>query len=85
MDEHQVTWSKSLLLGNEELRPFLTIDQAAFKIQQLHRNWRARETARDAMRVAWNRVYSPQVCACVHAHCFLKPETPGLFSLLRIA
>ncbi|CAM9649071.1 unnamed protein product [Scytosiphon promiscuus] len=55
-----VTWTKPLLLGREELRPFLTTDQAAFKIQQLHRNWRARETARDAMRVAWNRVYSPQ-------------------------
>lgn len=57
----KVTWTKPLLLGKEELRPFLTIDEAAFKIQQLHRNWRARETARDAMRVAWNRVYSPQV------------------------
>eukprot|EP00903_Cladosiphon_okamuranus_P014599 g13538.t1 len=56
----EVTWTKPLLLGKEELRPFLTIDEAAFKIQQLHRNWRARETARDAMRVAWNRVYSPQ-------------------------
>ncbi|CAM9665584.1 unnamed protein product, partial [Hapterophycus canaliculatus] len=56
----QVTWNKPLLLGKEELRPFLTIDQAAFKIQQLHRNWRAREIARDAMRVSWNRVYSPQ-------------------------
>lgn len=57
----QVTWSKPLLLGKEELRPFLTRDQAAFKIQQLHRSWKARETVRDAMRAEWSRVYSPQV------------------------
>lgn len=57
----KVTWSKPRLLGKEELRPFLTANEAAFKMQQLHRNWKAREIARDAMRVAWNRVYSPQV------------------------
>ncbi|CAM9347272.1 unnamed protein product [Ectocarpus fasciculatus] len=56
----KVTWSKPRLLGKEELRPFLTANEAAFKMQQLHRNWKAREIARDAMRVAWNRVYSPQ-------------------------
>lgn len=72
----QVMWRKPRLLGREELRPFLTRDEAAFKIQQLHRNWKAREIARDAMRAEWSRVYSPQVvplrtpvgigCATVH-------------------
>ncbi|CAM9237297.1 unnamed protein product, partial [Sphacelaria rigidula] len=57
----QVTWRKPRLLGREELRPFLTSEQAAHKIQQLYRNWKAREIARDAMRRDWSRVYSPQV------------------------
>lgn len=74
----KVTWKKPLLLGKEELRPFLTIDQAAFKIQQLHRNWRAREVARDAMRMAWNRVYSPQVCAYICATALPRPNPLNL-------
>ncbi|CAM9693777.1 unnamed protein product [Ascophyllum nodosum] len=56
----EVNWNKPRLLGREEFRPFLTPDKAAFKIQQLHRNWRAREIARDGMRAAWCRVFSPQ-------------------------
>ncbi|CAM9361288.1 unnamed protein product, partial [Discosporangium mesarthrocarpum] len=56
----QVSWRKPLLLGNEELRPFLTREEAAFKIQQLHGNWKSRETAREHMRQEWSRVFSPQ-------------------------
>ncbi|CAM9593047.1 unnamed protein product, partial [Choristocarpus tenellus] len=56
----KVSWNKPLLLGNEELRPFLSEDQAAFKIQQLLRNLRAREFVRNLMRKQWSRVYSPQ-------------------------
>ncbi|KAG5177347.1 hypothetical protein JKP88DRAFT_273977 [Tribonema minus] len=55
----RVSWHKPRVLGSEELRPFLTRDEAAFKMQQLHRNWRARERARNLLRRYWDRIYSP--------------------------
>ncbi|CAM9280015.1 unnamed protein product [Chrysoparadoxa australica] len=53
------TWHKPYVLGNEELRPFLTEEEAAFKMQQLHRNWRAREVVRDLLRAQWDRIFLP--------------------------
>jgi hypothetical protein len=55
----QVSWTKPRLLGREELRPFLTPNEAAFKMQQLYRNFRAREVAREHLRSQWERIYDP--------------------------
>ena len=54
---HQTSWSKPSLLRREELRPFLTPDEAAAIMQGMYRQYKGRKRANAQILLQYERLF----------------------------
>lgn len=73
---HQTQWSKPKLLRQEELRPFLTPEEASAIMQGMYRQYKARKRANEQILLQYERIFDRHRAQLYYAYVGWSPLPP---------